>query len=70
MIERYSSEILQRTAGLIQERFKISAVRSEQLATEALNGIDAHGGDPDDWNTITATVDIVVRSWISRDSGQ
>ncbi|WP_158660531.1 hypothetical protein [Paraburkholderia hospita] len=48
----------------------MSAARSEQLAAEALNGIDAHGLDPDDWNTVAATVDVVVRTWISGDAGQ
>ena len=70
MTQRYSPETLQRTARLIQERFNMSAVRSEQLAAQALNGIDAHGLDPDDWNTVAATVDVVVRTWISGDADQ
>ena len=70
MTQRYSSETLQRTAKLIQERFNMAPARSEQLAAQALNGIDAHGLDPDDWNTVAATVDVVVRTWISGDAGQ
>lgn len=70
MTQRYSSETLRRTAKLIQERFNTSAARSEQLAVEALNGIDAHGLDPDEWNTVAATVDVVVRTWISGGAGQ
>lgn len=70
MTQRYSPETLQRTARLIQERLNMSAVRSEQLAAQALNGIDAHGLDPDDWNTVAATVDVVVRTWISGDAGR
>jgi hypothetical protein len=70
MSQRYSSETLQRTAGLIHERFNMSGARSEQLAAEALNGIDAHGLDPDDGNTVVATVDVVVQTWIPGDAVQ
>ncbi|MBB6201367.1 hypothetical protein [Paraburkholderia fungorum] len=70
MTERYSPETLRRTATLIQGRFNVSTARSTQLAAEALNGIDAHGLDPDDWDTVVATVDVVVRAWISSRSGR
>lgn len=65
MNERYSMETLKRTVALIQERFHTSITHSERLAAAALNGIDAHGLDPDDWATVVATVDVVVRAWIS-----
>lgn len=65
MSERYSAETLKRTVALIQGRFRTSAALSERLAAAALNGIDAHGLDPDDWATVVATVDVVVRVWIS-----
>lgn len=68
--ERYSPEVLERTATLIQERFHMSTARSTQLAAEALNGIDMHGLDPDDWDTVVATVDVVVRAWISSGSSR
>ncbi|WP_152985974.1 hypothetical protein [Burkholderia sp. lig30] len=70
MTERYSPDTLRRTATLIQERFNISTARSNQLAAKALNGIDAHGLDPDDWDTVVATVDVVVRAWISSGAGR
>ncbi|MGF6508530.1 hypothetical protein [Paraburkholderia sp. 32] len=67
MNERYSVETLKGTVVLIQERFHTSITHSERLAAAALNGIDAHGLDPDDWPTVVATVDVVVRAWISSD---
>lgn len=67
MNERYSVETLKATVALIQERFHRSITHSEQLATAALNGIDSHGLDPDDWATVVATVDVAVRAWIASD---
>ncbi|WP_146174370.1 hypothetical protein [Paraburkholderia caribensis] len=54
--ERYSQETLRRTAMLIQERFHMSTAGATQLAAKALKGIDAHGLDPDDWDTVVTTV--------------
>ncbi len=70
MIERYSQETLRRTAAHIQQRFHVSTARAEQLAVAALHGIDGHGLDPDDWATALATVDVVVRAWISSELGE
>lgn len=69
MNARYSHGTLQRTATLIQERFHTSTERSKELAAQLLDGIDAHGLDPDDWETVVATVNVVVRAWISSDVG-
>lgn len=65
MSTRYSVEVLQRTVTLIRERFQTSAAYSERLAAAALDGIDAHGLDPNDWDTVTSTIDVVVRAWVS-----
>ena len=70
MNERYSLETLRKAATLIHERFDISTTRAEQFAAAALNGIDSHGLDPDDWDTVLATVDVVVRAWIADGSDQ
>jgi hypothetical protein len=70
MIERYSPETLRRTATHIEKRFHVSMARAEQLAVAALDGIDAHGLDPEDWDTVLATVNVVVRSWISNDAAK
>jgi len=67
MNERYNQGMLQRTATLIQQRFHTPTERSRELAAQALDGIDAHGLDPDDWETVVTTVNVVVRAWISSD---
>jgi hypothetical protein len=70
MNARYGQGALQRTATLIHKRFHTSTERSKELAAQALDGIDAHGLDPDDWQTVVATVNVVVRAWISSDVGK
>ena len=54
----------EKTSLLIAETFHIPLDYANRLATAALNGIDSHGGDPGDWETIVETVNVVVKSWI------
>ena len=60
----YTAETLSKTAALIQEQFHVSPDYAQRLAVVALDGIDAHGGDPSNWKTIEETVRVVVASWV------
>jgi hypothetical protein len=37
---------------------------AQRLALGALKGIEAHGGDLEDWETIVKTVNVVVAGWV------
>jgi hypothetical protein len=57
-------ETKEKTSQLIIKKFHVPPDYAGRLAVAALNGIDSHGGDPEDWETIVRTVDVVVKSWI------
>ena len=59
-----SAEIKENTTLLIAEKFNVARDYADRLAIAALNGIDSKGGDPTDWETIEATVNVVVKSWV------
>lgn len=61
----YSGETLKKTEELIKDRFGVTSEQANNLAMAALSGIWSHGGDPNDFKTITATIEIVVASWIN-----
>jgi hypothetical protein len=54
-------EINKKTSRLIIEKFQAPPDFAERLASAALNGIDAHGGDPENWDPIVPGVDVVVK---------
>ena len=54
-----------RTAALIGERFRVADDYARRLAIAALKGIDSHGFDANDWDTVVETVNVVVASWVS-----
>ncbi|CAJ0716664.1 hypothetical protein LMG6871_01870 [Ralstonia edaphis] len=60
----YSSDMIARTAALIEDRFDVAADYSKRLAVAALDGIESHGLDANDWDTVVETVSVVVASWI------
>lgn len=60
----YSTETETKTAALIQRRFHVSDGYAQRLAVAALDGIESHGCDPNDWGTIKETVKVVVSSWV------
>lgn len=60
----YTIDIVERTTQLILERFDVSAEYAKRLALGALNGIESHGGDSTDWQSIDNTVRSVVASWV------
>jgi hypothetical protein len=59
-------EIREKASLLIAEKFEVASDYADRLAVAALNGIDSHGGNPVDWETIVKTVDVVVKSWIEQ----
>ena len=61
----YSDEMIVRTAALIEERFHVATDYSNRLAIAALDGIESHGLDANDWDTVVETVNFGVASWIS-----
>lgn len=60
----YSEEMIARTAALIEDRFRVAVDYSRRLAIAALDGIESHGLDANDWDTVVETVNVVVASWI------
>ena len=60
----YTTEIIDKTTRLIIERFNIMPEYAQRLALGALNGIESHGGDSTDWESIVNTVSVVVASWV------
>lgn len=60
----YTAELVDRTALLIEGRFKVLPAYAKRLALAALDGIESHGGDSTDWETIVNTVRVVVANWV------
>jgi len=60
----YSTKTVERTVELVGKQFHVSPDYARRLAVRALNGIEAHGCDPEDWPTVVATVNVVVDSWV------
>jgi hypothetical protein len=56
--------VLQKTIVLIKERFHVSEEYANRLAISALDGIESHGCDPNDFETVRETVKVVVASWV------
>ena len=64
MKKLYSSETQQETADFIKRLFHVSDEYANRLAISALDGIESHGGNPNDIATIHATVEVVVATWV------
>jgi len=60
----YTSDMVGKTTQLIIERFNVMPDYAQRLALGALKGIESHGGDSTDWETVVNTVMFVVASWI------
>ena len=61
-----NTEIRDKASLLITEKFNVASDYADRLAVAALNGIDSHGGNPADWETIVKTVDVVVKSSVEQ----
>lgn len=49
---------------LIQRHFHVPEERAQWLALATLTGVESHGGNPNDWDTVAEIVKVVVASWI------
>lgn len=65
MTEHYTAEIERSTTMLIQQRFHVPEAHAKRLAVAALNGIESRGGNPNNWDSVTETVKVVVAAWIN-----
>jgi hypothetical protein len=65
MTNFYTPHTADKTKALIIEKFEVSSEYAECLALAALNGIESHGGNPEDWETVKETVRLVVEAWIN-----
>ncbi|WGK92851.1 hypothetical protein [Pseudomonas migulae] len=65
MPKYYTVNIVDKTARLIVERFGVSPEYAQRLAVGALDGIEWHGGNPENWETVKETVGVVVAGWIN-----
>ncbi|MCE9544065.1 MAG: hypothetical protein K8T25_00855 [Planctomycetia bacterium] len=63
----HPKELVERTANLIVSKFDVPPERAGRMAERAMDGIDAHGLDPHDWETIQEVIEVVVRSWVEND---
>lgn len=63
---KHPQDLVDRTAALILNKFDVTPERARRLAERAMDGIDSHGGDPHDWETIQSVVEVVVRSWVEK----
>lgn len=64
MAEYYTPEIERKTTALIQRRFHVPGEYAQRLAVAALNGIESHGLNPNNRETVVEAVKVVVASWI------
>ncbi|WP_223437505.1 MULTISPECIES: hypothetical protein [unclassified Pseudomonas] len=65
MPKYYTLNSVDKTARLIVEMFGVSPEYAHLLAVGALDGIESHGGNPQDWETVKETVGVVVAGWIN-----
>lgn len=66
MSDLYTPETLQKTVDLIKQRYHVTDDYALRLATFALDAIDSHGGNPNNFDTVIETVRVVVASWVKK----
>lgn len=68
MSKFYTPYIERKTGTLITENYGVSAEYAQRLAVKVLDGIESHGGNPEDWETVKEAVSVVVSAWINADA--
>lgn len=58
----------EKTGTLIMENYGVLAEYAQRLAVNVLDGIESHGGNPEDWETVKEAVRVVVAAWINADA--
>jgi alkanesulfonate monooxygenase SsuD/methylene tetrahydromethanopterin reductase-like flavin-dependent oxidoreductase (luciferase family) len=61
----YSPHTSDKTKALIMGIFGVSPEYAQRLAANVLDGIESHGGNPEDWDTVNEAVRVVVAAWIN-----
>lgn len=64
IMDEHIKSIIKKTAALILQRADVSESRAERLAVEVINGIVSHGLNPENWDTVVETVNVLVAYWI------
>ncbi|RMR37950.1 hypothetical protein ALP36_102726 [Pseudomonas syringae pv. coriandricola] len=68
MSKFYTPYIEGKTGTLIIESYGVSAEYAQRLALNVLDGIESHGGNPEDWDKVKEAVRVVVSAWINADA--
>ena len=58
------TDILPKISEYIAKRFHVHQDRADQLALNAETVMEAHGISLHHWETVTNTIEIVVKGWI------
>lgn len=65
MSKFYTPNTEEKTGTLIIESYGVSPEYAQRLAVNVLDGIESHGGNPEDWETVKEAVRVVVAAWIN-----
>lgn len=60
------TDIIGEISEHIAKRFHVPKDRADQLALNAATAMEAHGISLDDWDTVTKTIEVVVKDWIRK----
>jgi hypothetical protein len=66
IVDRYGKENIEMATSEIIMQFDLDYEKSRELAIQALKGLDSHGCDWNDFDTVKETISIVVSSWIGK----
>ncbi|KPX44693.1 hypothetical protein QCD83_23035 [Pseudomonas savastanoi pv. phaseolicola] len=65
MSKFYTPDTEEKTVTLIIESYEVSPEYAQRLAVNVLDGIESHGGNPEDWEMVKEAVRLVVAAWIN-----
>lgn len=60
----YSEELIERTAQTIEREHGVGHERARRFALAAMEGCDAHGGNPQSEKEMQRIIEVVVKAWI------
>ncbi len=56
--------LVRKCAEKIMSKYRIDSNLAEKYAVEAMNGLESHGGNIYDENSMNEVIDVVVSSWL------
>ncbi|MBD5771749.1 hypothetical protein [Marinomonas colpomeniae] len=62
--DRYGKEHIERATNEIMGQFDLDYKKSKELAIQTLNGLDSHGCDYNNFETVKETITVVVSIWL------